>query len=115
MPGLKDLSAYETTNILVIMLESEFDRELAHEWALASADTDTSSSMECILHFMDAQINTALPAESITKTSTPYSSPKHIHPSQKDSRLVYKVAPTVLLTCPICVSPGLLSPNVLRS
>ena len=38
--GLKHTSAYETTNLLAMMLESQFDRELAHEWALASADTD---------------------------------------------------------------------------
>ena len=88
------------------MLESQFDRELAHEWALASAYTDAPSSMERILDFMDARINTALPAESLKKPSTSHSLPKHIHPSQKGSRSVYKVAPTVSLTCPICVSPG---------
>ena len=104
--GLKDISAYETSNILAMMLESQFDRELAHEWALASADTDSPSSMERILDFMDARINTALPAESLKKPSTSHLSPKHIHPSQKGSRSVYKVAPTVSLTCPICVSPG---------
>ena len=62
--------------------------------------------MERILDVMDARINTALPAESLKKPSTSHSSPKHIHPSQKGSRSVYKVAPTVSLTCPICVSPG---------
>ena len=65
--SLKDISAYETTNILAMMLESQFDGELAYEWALASADTDAPSSMEHILDFMDAQINTALPTESIKK------------------------------------------------
>ena len=88
-----------------MMLESQFDLEFAHEWALASADTDAPTPMKYILDFMDARINTALSAEPTKKPSTSHSSPKHIHPTQKGSRSVYKVEPTVSITCPIWVSP----------
>ncbi len=104
--GLKDLGAYKATNLLAMMLESQFDRELAHEWALASADTDAPSTMERILDFVDARINTALPIEAIKKPSPTHPSPKHTHTSSKGLKQVHKVVPTKSFTCPICVSPG---------
>ncbi len=34
--GLKDSKGYEATNLLATLLENQFDRELAHQWALAT-------------------------------------------------------------------------------
>ncbi len=35
---LKDYHAYEATNILATLLESQFDRDFAHQWSIYASD-----------------------------------------------------------------------------
>ena len=74
---MNDCNSYKATNILATLLEGQFDKELAHQWALASADTDEHSTMEHLLEFVRTRKNTALPPEN-KETLTTFSSDKEI-------------------------------------
>ncbi len=68
--GLKDTGAYEATHIMATILESTFNSDLAHQWSLAASDLNGPSTMEQILQFLKARLNTALPQAQLKKASS---------------------------------------------
>ena len=106
--GLQDCGAYKATHILATLLESQFDSELAHQWALVSLDTNEPSNMEDLLKFLTARLNSALPQESLRKPASAPQPSKHLKspPPAKSHRTVYKISNNATIPCCICSNTG---------
>ncbi len=106
--GLKDSKGYEATNLLATLLENQFDRELAHQWALATVKLEEPSTMEDLLDFVKTRIHTALPLEPVRKLTSCAGPPKKSNSSlpSKSSKPVYKVTPNPVFKCCVCKKEG---------
>ncbi len=86
---------------MATLLESQLDRDLAHQWSIYASDLEAQSSLEQLLEFVKSRVNTALPQEQLKKPALTMSEPSQLAPS----RPVYKVEPS-LHKCSACDQDG---------
>ncbi len=101
LSGLNDCKTLSGSCILAAQLEDQFGKELAHQWSLASEDSDTPPTTEQILVFVKSRLNTAL-----KKLNNSTSQQKHNKSATKPSRAVMKVTTSSpAQTCSVCSFP----------
>ena len=89
---------------MATILESTFNSDLAHQWSLAASDLDGPSTMEQILQFLKARLNTALPQAQLKKASSSQVF-KQPPSTNAKSKSVYRVG-TAARKCTSCNQEG---------